>query len=63
MKIKQNTKNNCFISFDCKDKQEDSQHTIHLGYIKNGIITAVVTTDKEGNILWISIDEIKEEKS
>lgn len=63
MNVKQNAKENCFISFNCKDKQEDSQHTIHLGYIKNGIINAVVTTDKEENILWISIDEIKEEKS
>lgn len=58
MKIKQNTKNNCFISFDCKDKQENSQHTILLGYIKNGTVNATITTDEEENILWISIDEI-----
>ena len=41
--------------------KEFSQRTELLGYSKKGHIIATITEDEKGNIVWMHINEIKNE--
>ena len=51
---------NVTIEIDIHGKKEiDTQKTVDIGYTRKGKLVAIVNEDKNGDILWVMLQEIE----